>query len=175
MGFSGFFADLADDFELGIVRTYYLEVFITTKAMSSRSEKPSNFQIDFFYTEYNICLTLDGSAMVTQASSQPSLLVKPDEAAKLLSISTRTLWTLTREGVVPCVRLGKSVRYSLDSLCAVIAERERAERDCLRENTVVASSGETQEMNRRINTAGATNCDDLKLRLVPRAIRDARI
>jgi len=62
--------------------------------------------------------------MVSHLSSPPSLLIKPGEAAKLLSISTRTLWTLTREGVVPCVRLGKSVRYSLDTLRAVIAQRE---------------------------------------------------
>jgi excisionase family DNA binding protein len=62
--------------------------------------------------------------MVSQTSFPPSLLIKPDEAAKLLSISTRTLWTLTREGVVPCVRLGKSVRYSMDTLRAVIVQRE---------------------------------------------------
>jgi excisionase family DNA binding protein len=62
--------------------------------------------------------------MVSHTSSPQSLLVKPDEAAKLLSISSRTLWTLTREGVVPCVRLGKSVRYSLQTLRDVIAQRE---------------------------------------------------
>jgi excisionase family DNA binding protein len=62
--------------------------------------------------------------MMSQASSPPLLLVKPDEAAKLLSISSRTLWTLTREGIVPCVRLGKSVRYSLDTLRAMVAQRE---------------------------------------------------
>jgi excisionase family DNA binding protein len=85
---------------------------------------PHKLPIDFFHIDYNICLTLNGSAMVSQASSPPSLLVKPDEAAKLLAVSPRTLWSLTRAGVVPCVRFGKSVRYSMDTLRAVIAQRE---------------------------------------------------
>jgi excisionase family DNA binding protein len=55
----------------------------------------------------------------------PSLLVRPDEAAKLLAVSPRTLWSLTHAGVVPCVRLGKSVRYSMDTLRAIVAQRER--------------------------------------------------
>jgi excisionase family DNA binding protein len=92
---------------------------------------PQILPVDFFYIDYNICLTLNGFAMVSQLSTPMSLLVKPDEAAKLLSISTRTLWTLTREGIVPCVRLGKSVRYSLDTLRAVIAQRENRQRDDL--------------------------------------------
>jgi excisionase family DNA binding protein len=54
----------------------------------------------------------------------PSLLVRPDEAAKLLAVSPRTLWSLTHAGVVPCVRLGKSVRYSMDTLRAIIVQRE---------------------------------------------------
>lgn len=92
--------------------------------------------------------------MVSQALSPHSLLVKPDEAAKLLSISTRTLWTLTHGGIVPCVRLGKSVRYSLDTLRAVIAERERVGQEGLQENPSAASSRETQEMKKLIDAAG---------------------
>lgn len=53
-----------------------------------------------------------------------SLLVTADEAAQLLSVSPRTLWSLTHEGVVPCVRLGRSVRYSLETLRAVIGQLE---------------------------------------------------
>lgn len=58
-------------------------------------------------------------------AKQPSLLVTTEEAARLLSISPRTLWSLTRDGIVPCVRLGRSVRYSLDTLHVVIAGLER--------------------------------------------------
>jgi excisionase family DNA binding protein len=57
--------------------------------------------------------------------SQASLLLKPGEAATLLAVSQRTLWSLTREGTIPCVRLGRSVRYSVETLRAVIAENER--------------------------------------------------
>lgn len=54
------------------------------------------------------------------------LLLTPAEAAKLLAISPRKLWTMTDLGEVPCVRLGHSVRYLRDDLQAVIA-RYRAE------------------------------------------------
>jgi excisionase family DNA binding protein len=123
LGFSGLLADLAYDFGLGIAAILSRGT-ITTKAMASRFIIPQKLPIDFFYIDHNICLILNGSAMVSQASSSPSLLVKPDEAAKLLAVSPRTLWSLTRDGVVPCVRFGKSVRYSMDTLRAVIAQRE---------------------------------------------------
>jgi len=43
----------------------------------------------------------------------PVPLLKPVEAAKLLSISPRTLWTLTDNGEIPSVRVGRQVRYDL--------------------------------------------------------------
>lgn len=44
------------------------------------------------------------------------LLVDTREAARLLSISERTLWTLTNQGAIKCIRVGRAVRYSLSSL-----------------------------------------------------------
>lgn len=44
------------------------------------------------------------------------LLVDAATAAEMLSISPRKLWSLTNVGDVPCVRIGKSVRYSLEAL-----------------------------------------------------------
>lgn len=38
-------------------------------------------------------------------------LLRPREAALQLAISERTLWTLTKAGTIPCIRLGRSVRY----------------------------------------------------------------
>lgn len=38
-------------------------------------------------------------------------LLRSDEAAKLLAISPRKLWTLTDEGQIPVVRIDRSVRY----------------------------------------------------------------
>jgi excisionase family DNA binding protein len=44
------------------------------------------------------------------------LLVSPREAAKLLSVCEKTLWTLTKAGQIPVVRIGRAVRYSMDDL-----------------------------------------------------------
>jgi excisionase family DNA binding protein len=44
------------------------------------------------------------------------LLLKPADAAEALAVSERTLFTLTKAGKVPCVRLGRSVRYSVTDL-----------------------------------------------------------
>lgn len=41
----------------------------------------------------------------------PTRLQKPAEAAEELAISPRTLWSLTDSGSIPCVRIGRSVRY----------------------------------------------------------------
>jgi len=45
-----------------------------------------------------------------------SLLLKPKDAANALAISTRKLWSLTASNEIPCVRIGKSVRYDLADL-----------------------------------------------------------
>ena len=43
-------------------------------------------------------------------------LIKAAEAARFLSICPRTLWRLTNNGEVPCIRIGKSVRYDVKKL-----------------------------------------------------------
>lgn len=43
-------------------------------------------------------------------SDETSGLLRSDEAAKLLAISPRTLWTLADDGEIPVVRVGRSVR-----------------------------------------------------------------
>jgi hypothetical protein len=51
-----------------------------------------------------------------------ALLVSPREAAKLLSISERSLWGLTSpRGPIPAIHLGRLVRYSIDDLKSTIA------------------------------------------------------
>ena len=43
------------------------------------------------------------------------------EAAKILSISQRSCWTITHpRGPLPCVRIGRSVRYATDDLRSYI-------------------------------------------------------
>lgn len=40
------------------------------------------------------------------------LLYTAREAAQMLSISVRTLWTLTKAGLIRAVYIGRSVRYA---------------------------------------------------------------
>ena len=44
------------------------------------------------------------------------ILVDPQEAARRLAISPRTLWKLTKERAVPSLRIGKCVRYRVCDL-----------------------------------------------------------
>lgn len=55
------------------------------------------------------------------------LALRPRDAAKALGISPRHLWQLTKDGVIPCVRVGsgkrKSVLYPLAVLQAWLAQQ----------------------------------------------------
>ncbi len=46
----------------------------------------------------------------------PRLLVSPREAARMLAVSERTLFSLRKAGAIPAVQVGRCVRYSLDDL-----------------------------------------------------------
>jgi hypothetical protein len=50
----------------------------------------------------------------------PRLLLTPIEAAAALGISPRLLWSKTKIGEIPCLRIGKAVRYSPTALQAWI-------------------------------------------------------
>lgn len=57
----------------------------------------------------------------TQVAPMPTGLLKPDASATYLAISQRTLWALTNEGKVKCVRPSPhSVRYRIEDLDAYI-------------------------------------------------------
>jgi excisionase family DNA binding protein len=58
----------------------------------------------------------------------PPLLVDAREAARLLAISPRTLWSLTKAGDVPVVRIGRLVRYDVAGLGRWVTERQGAGR-----------------------------------------------
>lgn len=59
--------------------------------------------------------------MIPTSVSSP-LALRPREAAKALGISQRHLWQLTKDGHIPCVRVGsgtrKTVLYPLADLQA---------------------------------------------------------
>lgn len=65
---------------------------------------------------------------MTTSRTEPMLmrttLLRPKEAAELLAISPRKLWGLTACGDVPCIHIGRAVRYDLADLLAWIAKQK---------------------------------------------------
>jgi len=53
------------------------------------------------------------------------LLLTPQQVAKALEISPRKLWGMTASGEIPHLRIGRSVRYSVDALQAWIDARQK--------------------------------------------------
>lgn len=50
---------------------------------------------------------------MSRPPATPQLLIGADEAARLLSVSRKTLWNHTApRGRIPAVRIGRVVRYS---------------------------------------------------------------
>ncbi len=68
---------------------------------------------------------LIGPATMNQVSSP--LALRPREAAKALGISPRLLWQLTKDGRIPCVRIGgtkrRTVLYPLADLQAWLTNK----------------------------------------------------
>lgn len=50
------------------------------------------------------------------------LLISANKAAETLGVSARTLWTLTRAGTIPHVRLGHRIMYTHSSLHEAVAK-----------------------------------------------------
>ncbi len=59
------------------------------------------------------------------AARTDPLLVSAEEAARTLSISAKTLWTLTNEGEINPVRIGRRVLYSPLDLQSFISSRRK--------------------------------------------------
>lgn len=53
---------------------------------------------------------------MNDAMNDERLLVDAPAAARLLSVSVRTLANLTARSQLPCVRIGRSLRYSVEDL-----------------------------------------------------------
>ena len=51
-----------------------------------------------------------------QTQQAQPLAVGAKEAARLLSISERSLWTLTKDGKIHAARVGRKLLYSVDEL-----------------------------------------------------------
>ncbi len=62
-------------------------------------------------------------------SASPTLLpmlLTPREAARALSVCEKTLFTLSKRGEIPAVRIGRSVRYDPTDLARWIDSRKTA-------------------------------------------------
>ncbi|MBX3408126.1 MAG: helix-turn-helix domain-containing protein [Phycisphaeraceae bacterium] len=55
----------------------------------------------------------------------PSLALRPKDAAKALGIGERALWQFTKDGVIPCVKLGRCRLYPVALLQAFLAEQAK--------------------------------------------------
>ena len=67
-------------------------------------------------------------SMITTNEPRTTLapLLTVREAADVLRVSERTLWTLTKSGALPSVRVGRSVRYDQNDLAEWIASCKTA-------------------------------------------------
>ena len=61
-------------------------------------------------------------------STITQLLLSARDAAKALSLCERTLWQLTKDGAIPCVRCGRRVLYDPRDLGQWIDRQKGGER-----------------------------------------------
>ena len=54
-----------------------------------------------------------GATIMFPTDLSSALALRPREAAKALGISARHLWQLTRDGHIPCVRVGSGKRRTV--------------------------------------------------------------
>ena len=66
--------------------------------------------------------SLPASTTLAGGQALPRLLVSPRECAKILSLCEKTVWNLTKRGEIPCLKIGRSVRYSLPVLEAWVKD-----------------------------------------------------
>jgi excisionase family DNA binding protein len=71
-----------------------------------------------------------GATIMVPAELSSPLALRPREAAKALSMSARHLWQLTKDGHIPCVRVGsgtrKTVLYPVAELQAWLSRQAQA-------------------------------------------------
>jgi excisionase family DNA binding protein len=69
--------------------------------------------------------------MINDVLSVEPLVVSVKEAARMLGVCERTVRTLTRDGVLPVVRIASRVLYSREALIEFIRQASRVEtQDC---------------------------------------------
>lgn len=71
-------------------------------------------------------------------------LLTPRETAKRLAISERHLFHLTHSGQLPCVRVGKCVRYNVETIQQWVREAESADSPPIKSSVSRPASGPKQ-------------------------------
>ena len=66
---------------------------------------------------------ITSTAGISIDAEDGKLLLTEREAAKALSVCPRTLWQLRTDGEIPCIRIGRAVRYHPADLLAWVARR----------------------------------------------------
>ena len=75
---------------------------------------------------YSFLITTYGANVMVAENTK--LLLSAREAAIALSVSEKTLWTNScPRGTIPVVRLGRSVRYSVEALREFVAQQSGAQ------------------------------------------------
>jgi excisionase family DNA binding protein len=64
--------------------------------------------------------TVDATASLAQGP-----LLRPDQAAYLLSVKTSWVYEAVRSGRVPCIRVGRHIRFTREMLEDWLAEQPR--------------------------------------------------
>ena len=62
--------------------------------------------------------------MSSESPNAPLMMLR--DAAAVLAISPRKLWQLTKDSMIPCVRIGRSVRYDPRDLAAYVERAKSA-------------------------------------------------
>lgn len=70
---------------------------------------------------------IDRSGLGTAKREGESPLLTTVQAAELLNISQRHLWTITQKRLLRCIRIGRSVRYSPEDIRVFLASSVQRE------------------------------------------------
>ncbi len=71
-------------------------------------------------------LGLDPMAEYVQSDPPETVLLTSRDAAALLAVCEKTLWTLREDGKIAAVQLGRAIRYSKRDLLAFIEQSSAA-------------------------------------------------
>ena len=73
----------------------------------------------------NMTRKASNGAVLMADTRRPAKLVNSDEMAERLCVSARTVQRMARDGEIPCVRVGRCVRFDADDVMDAVTGRRR--------------------------------------------------